>query len=112
MSNSLARPIVLKKNERGSVETDEHGILTESELENVKRAWIDQDPAVNYTRANWDDYGELMVEAAEAQHDHDVEVVQEALIPVDLRDERYQRGAEAMQRAILASLKAKAENAG
>ena len=97
------------------METDEHGVLTEGELEKVADVWVDQDPAVNFSqliRAKWGHYDELMLEAAEAQHGHDVEVAEEALIPVDLQDERYQRGAEAMHRAILAALKAKAENAG
>ena len=97
------------------METDEQGILTEGALKNVaqvwvnQQGWVNQDFAESFIRTCWSHYDELMKEAAEAQHEHDVAVVREALIPVDLQDERYQRGAEAMQRAILAALKAKAD---
>ena len=99
------------------MEVDEHGVLTESELEDMKWAWMRQDPAVNYARANRGDYKELMLEAAEAQHDHDVAVVREIEVPNPYLGggdsfSVFWQGLSDAKKAILAALKAKAENAG
>ena len=59
------------------METDEQGVLSVSELVNVSRAWISQVFPGDLLHANWGDYGELMLEAARAQHAHDVATVRE-----------------------------------
>ena len=80
------------------METDEHGILTEGELENVERTWINARPR----RDLGDIYEELMWEAAKAQHDHDVAALKsvENPYPGDAWRQEFQKTREIFLKAL------------
>ena len=91
------------------MDVDEHGILTEVEIRQIR----------GYGRAErWSQRRiAIMLVAARAQHEHDVAVVREIEVPNPylgggVSFSVFWQGVSDAKFAVLAALKAKAENAG